>query len=91
MWRGDNISYSTMHHDRLPAQRGRARDYSCKFCGGPAREWAFDRDTPESRTKVSPTGQPFSPDTNAYVAACKSCHTKYDRYGYFRGVADEIG
>lgn len=63
-------------HDRLRAARGRAADYPCVDCGGPAKEWSWDKGSGE--TFGSGT---FVDNFDEYSPRCQSCHRKMDVAG----------
>lgn len=74
----DEIRYHAAHK-RIRLARGRAADHACIDCGGPARDWAFNHDTPEERVRVDPVfGRTYSMDPDDYDPRCHSCHMKYD-------------
>lgn len=66
-------------HDRLDYQRGHASAFDCEVCGNPARHWALSHEAEEVVTDKR--GRRYSLTLDDYIAMCRSCHTRYDRYG----------
>ena len=78
-WKGDDITYRTMH-TRLSAAKGSAAQHDCVACGNRAAHWAYDHTDPDEKTSESPWGPiAFSTDVDRYQPMCQSCHTKLDR------------
>lgn len=83
-WRADEIRYRTAH-DRVRKMRGRASEYLCVDCTGPAQEWSYQGGCPRERTefRTSRSGDSrmvaYSPDPDRYVARCIPCHIRFDR------------
>lgn len=73
-WQGDDVGYSAAH-TRVRRLRGSATFYQCTDCGAQAAQWSVDRETEGLRQQ---DGMPYSPDPNAYVPRCVSCHKLYD-------------
>lgn len=68
-------------HRRLFANRGRAKEYRCQHCSGPASEWAYDHNDPnELYEDWMGRGHlaPFSTSLDHYIPLCSSCHKKFD-------------
>jgi hypothetical protein len=79
-WIG-SVGYHTTHTRRL---NGKASDHTCSFCGEPARDWAFNHDTPPEFVRTDPkTGHPGHPFSSRgeqdYLPLCRRCHLRYDR------------
>lgn len=92
----NDISYQSVHHDRLPSFRGRARDRDCVACSGPAAEWAFLHDSKRvlkqwvtNRLGVEYVTR-YSADVSDYVPMCHPCHVGLDRSGDILKVVDSI-
>lgn len=64
-------------HQRIQAAKGRAADYDCIECSGPANHWAYSYAEPSPKY-VSPKGQPYSDDPDAYIPLCIGCHRRFD-------------
>ena len=73
MWRGDEVTYETVHW-RM-SREDPARNHSCAHCSGPAKQWAYTHDAPNE--KQSEVG-PYSVDPEFYIPLCISCHVKFD-------------
>lgn len=61
----DDPEYQKKHYHMRKAN-GKARDYYCQHCDGPAEQWAQVHDS-----------SGWDPE-NDYLALCRSCHRKYD-------------
>jgi len=81
-WVGDDASYSTVHW-RL-RHRQPAKNESCRHCGGPASDWAYDHQDPNE--KVSERGLPYSTDLNRYMPLCRLCHKTFDNHWIAQGA-----
>lgn len=86
-WKGDDITYSTVHRKRIPKERGSASDRSCVVCGKSARQWALNHSASNLRfAKYGNVLRPFSVDPHDYDPLCVPCHRGADiKGGYRRG------
>lgn len=76
LWRGDAITYGGAHR-RVERHCGKATEYACSACDGPAREWAYIHGS--LAEQIDPdTGKPFSADVDDYAPMCAPCHRHYD-------------
>ena len=66
-------------HERVYFLRGKAREYTCRHCGGPAAEWAYDWMDPHSIKDEHGT---YSLDVDRYMPLCRPCHIRMDTYPY---------
>ncbi len=70
-------------HRNIRKSLGPASGYRCWLrCGAAAEEWAYDHTDPNERRDVDglSAGIPYSMDPTRYVALCKSCHVKFDKW-----------
>ncbi|NXY93390.1 hypothetical protein HYE82_02980 [Streptomyces sp. BR123] len=70
-------------HRNIRKALGPASGYRCWLrCGAAADEWAYDHTDPNERRDVDglSAGIPYSMDPTRYVALCKSCHVKFDKW-----------
>lgn len=65
-------------HMRVWRAKGKAVNYRCVKCAGPASEWAYTHDDPCPNEQVSPQGYKYSGDIERYVTMCHPCHVRYD-------------
>jgi hypothetical protein len=75
-WIGDSASYPVAH-DRVRALHGRPSQHTCRHCGRPAEDWAYDHSDSEERT--DPRGRSYSLDPVRYMPLCRKCHRNFDR------------
>ncbi|NDB65118.1 MAG: hypothetical protein EB168_05545 [Euryarchaeota archaeon] len=82
--RGTNkITYSGSH-GRLHRVRGKANQYTCVDCGGPAEEWSYNHNDPNElygwvkNNKGHEYEVPYSADPYQYDPRCRSCHVQLD-------------
>lgn len=77
-WKDDAPGWAAIHK-RLARERGKATDYSCVDCHGPAREWSYDgRDANELVGEANGFMLAYSLELAHYEPRCSSCHRKYD-------------
>jgi hypothetical protein len=74
-WTGHEASYEAVHA-RLERLHGKASQHVCP-CGKFATDWAYLHSDPDEITDSS--GRVYSLDLDAYLALCRSCHTRLDR------------
>lgn len=69
-------------HRRLYRTRGKATEFACVDCGGPARDWSYNNADPAQLTEER-DGTPiaYSLDLDNYDPRCRSCHRKFDKAG----------
>lgn len=81
VWRGRNIKYRSAH-TRVVRLWGKAAQYPCVSCGGPAEEWAYDGADPDELVggQGCCTELRYSPDPEFYMPLCKPCHRHRDSY-----------
>ena len=79
-----DISSYQSAHARVSRRRGRASNYRCVDCAGPAREWSYQGGS--SLERVGPNymrdrvGEcAYSPDPMDYAPRCIRCHRAHDR------------
>jgi hypothetical protein len=81
-WKGDDITYRSAH-SRLYRERGVPAQ--CELCGKTDGrfQWALKRDPSVVKIEAggSRDGLRYSPRPQDYLAACGSCHQKYDERG----------
>ncbi len=82
-WRGDEVGYAGAHQ-RLYNERGSPIEYECETCGDRAKEWALNHGLATKKDKRGGRWVPYSPDPQAYVPLCVSCHRSADRNGGYR-------
>ena len=58
----------------LTRVRGKASQYNCAGCGGPAKQWAYDHADPDEKNGE----HAFSLKPEHYDPLCLSCHSKRD-------------
>ena len=75
-WGGDSIAYSTMH-SRLKKYRGKASEFACVDCGGPAYDWSYVHGCPDEITDGR--GLAWCPHLECYRPRDKVCHKAYDK------------
>lgn len=73
-YRDESVSYEALH-TRIKRARGRAAQYNCVECDGPADDWAYTYGCP--RETQSPRG-PYTTDISRYQPMCRSCHRSFD-------------
>lgn len=73
----EHVSYSQAHL-RLKVNRGRADQYECTSCSGPAREWAYMGGDPGELREPGDTRW-YSLDQSRYSPMCVPCHRRHDR------------
>jgi hypothetical protein len=71
-------SYHSLHHSRLPRDRGKASGYMCVVCREPASDWALRAATPPEFLRCNDRGQRFSIRTADYDPMCSRCHHRHD-------------
>lgn len=78
-WKGDDIGYKAAH-ERVTAARGPVSAQRCADCTIPAEEWSYVGGCPRERasSEKRSEGCAYSPNSERYVARCKSCHRRYD-------------
>lgn len=64
-------------HKALTRMWGKAADYLCWECGGPARDWALTG----VPTAFNPAGLGYSEDLTGYLPYCHRCHFAMDYAG----------
>lgn len=77
-WSGDAPSYNGMHQ-RLERERGKASEYDCVTCDGPAFQWSYDGLDPDEL--VEPGGARYSPNPDHYRPMCVRCHNQHEHSG----------
>lgn len=75
-------------HHHLQRTRGKARQYACKHCGNPAKDWCYDNADPDVRFTPG-TAMPFSAKVEHYIPLCGSCHKRFDNLNRARDVISE--
>jgi hypothetical protein len=65
-------------HQRVWRAKGKAVNYRCVKCSGPAADWAYTHDNPCPNEWVSPQGYKYSGDIKRYQPMCHPCHVRYD-------------
>lgn len=71
----------TEHHTMLRALRGKASEHPCHDCGGPARDWSYDRRDPAEVIEWQAgevAWRVWSRDVDRYVPRCRPCHWRHD-------------
>jgi hypothetical protein len=76
--RGERPGYEASHR-RVLADRGRATEFECVDCGGPAAEWSYRGGSIDEL--VNPAGLAYSPNSDDYDPRCIRCHRHYDKSG----------
>ena len=69
-------------HENVVKTRGRAAEYECLHCGGPARDWAYNHSDPNEAEQYREQTKAivfYSMHAEYYIPLCKTCHLKYDR------------
>lgn len=79
VWDVRELSYQRIHQ-RLNAHFGKASDYDCVHCSGPAREWAYTNDDEDCRYGVNGNGYTvaYSLKPEYYQPLCIDCHRAFD-------------
>jgi hypothetical protein len=62
-------------HEAVFEARGKASDYPCAKCGGPARDWSYDYQDPEQLVEDR---HPYSLDVDHYLPMCRLCHRRHE-------------
>mgnify|MGYP000845434441 FL=1 len=79
--KGRDIGYGAAH-DRVRKLRGRASQYICTECGGPAQQWAYNHRDPDviraPMDALLGAGMLYSADPAFYQPMCKRCHSAFD-------------
>ena len=76
LWIGDAATYEAVH-TRLRQHLGPPAAHPCSFgCGRAAAHWAYDNTDRDERRSAA--GLAYSTDLRHYVAACVSCHKRFD-------------
>lgn len=66
-------------HKRIFRERGKATQYACVDCAGPAREWSYNGEDPNEITgTVGRFKLPYSLDLAHYEPRCTPCHRNFD-------------
>lgn len=78
----DDITYLGAHQ-RVYRAKGKAVEYDCVDCGGPASEWSYDHADPNEKLQFMSTNRgdfdvPYSVNPDHYDPRCKPCHVVYD-------------
>jgi len=77
-WRFEDTTYN-LAHVRVKKLRGKASEYSCVDCGGPAEDWSYQGGSPrEQLEQQRGCLLAFSSDPFDYDPRCKLCHKTYD-------------
>ena len=67
---------------RVRKLRGRASQYICTECGGPAQQWAYNHRDPDviraPMDALLGAGMLYSADPAFYQPMCKRCHSAFD-------------
>lgn len=74
-WTGADATNRAVHQ-RLKAQRGKARSYMCTDCACPALHWSYDHTDPDELN--DPEKGSYSLDPDRYLPRCASCHKLFD-------------
>jgi len=79
VWDVRELSYLGIHR-RLNVHFGKASEYACVHCNGPAREWAFTQDDEDVRYGVNGNGyvMAYSLKPEYYMPLCSGCHRAFD-------------
>jgi hypothetical protein len=73
--RRDDARYRSAH-SRLTRSLGSASQRPCVDCGSPAHHWSYKHTDPNAL--MSPTGQPYSLNSEHYEPRCAACHRAFD-------------
>lgn len=73
-WTGEAVTYRALHK-RLERQNGPATLHSCFDCGKRAAQWSYQGGDSGERVE---RGLAYTPNMDAYVARCVSCHKRLD-------------
>lgn len=66
-------------HARLARNRGPAREYTCRNCGGRAQHWAYNNVSPDPNEILCPeVGLFYTHDLSYYIPLCVPCHSRLD-------------
>lgn len=68
------VSYISAHR-RVEMKRGKAREYECVDCGGPAEQWSY---TGHAENEFTQGNLHYSGDPADYAPRCRHCHAVYD-------------
>lgn len=63
-------------HRTLQRLRGKADEYTCVDCAGPADEWSYNGGDPDEITDAD--GRKFTRNVDAYSPRCVRCHRIFD-------------
>lgn len=68
-------------HVLLRNTRGRAREYDCVDCDGPAAHWSLSAYAEDIlyQEGTSDDGKAFSQNLEDYEPRCRKCHSAYDK------------
>src|SRR5690606_19147661 len=78
VWDVRELSYRSIHK-RLSVHFGRASEYECVHCAGPAREWAYTQDDEDVRYDVvNGYTMAYSLKPEYYMPLCSGCHRTFD-------------